>query len=182
MKKNIFLIFSLVFFSCHSIETEKNILTKDDTIEIIGASVNGKEFLKENLDIDTLYFLRNKLFNQSLLKAKSPFKLLSLPDNSQSKMANIGLSYPYDARQRLSIFKFENRGDTLNVQMYEHGSNLFYRTDLIENNGKWIIVKQRAYSGGRIEKFDFEKEQWYIDLKKKTKPHQPIFPPEPKDD
>ena len=97
-------------------------------------------------------------------------------------MANIGLSYPYDGRQRLSIFKFENRGDTLNVQMYEHGSNVFYNTDLIEANGDWTIVKQRAYSGGRVEKYEFEDEEWYKELKKKIKPHQPIFPPpDPKD-
>ncbi len=152
-------------------------LTRDDTTEIVSVSLNGKEFSKENLDVDALYFLRNNLFNQSFLKAKSRFKISSLPYNSQSRMANIGLSYPYDGRQRLSVFKFDYKNDTVKVGMYEHGGNLFYETGLGLKKGKWIILKQRAFSGGRIGKFEFENEEWYKDLKKKIKPHQPMFPP-----
>lgn len=182
MKKDIFLAFCVFsLFACQSADTQNITLMSNDTAEIISVSLNNKEFLKENLDIDTLYFLRNKLFNQSFLKAESRFKISSLPDNSQSRMANIGLSYPYDGRQRLSVFKFEHIDDTLNVQMYEQGSNLFYKTNLIKRNGNWLIVKQRTYSGGRLDKYEFEDEQWYLDLKKKIKPHKAMFPPpEPK--
>ncbi|HAO06215.1 MAG TPA: hypothetical protein DCQ50_04295 [Chryseobacterium sp.] len=37
-------------------------------------------------------------------------------------------------------------------------------------NGNWVILKQSAYSGGTVEKFEFEDEEWYKELKKKVKP------------
>lgn len=179
MKKNVLLVFySFLFFACQPVDTEKN-LTGDDTVKIINSILNGKEFLKENLNVDTLYFLRNKLFNENLFKAKDHFEIKSLEDNSRSRMANIGPSYPYDGRERLSVFKFDYKNDSVKVGMYEHGGNLFYETELGLKKGNWLILKQRVYSGGRIKKFEFENEAWYKELKKKVKPHQPMFPPPP---
>lgn len=179
MKSIVYISLLLTFLGC---KTNRNdVLTTQDTIKIMSVILNGRAFLKENSNVDTLFFLRNKLFNKSWLEAKSRFKIKSLEDNSQTRMTNIGPGFPSDRRQRLSISKFEYKNDTAEIVMYEHGGHLYYETELNLKKGNWIILKQQAFSGGRIEKFEFEDEEWYKDLKKKVKPHQPMFPPaEPK--
>ncbi len=46
-------------------------------------------------------------------------------------MTNLGPGFPYDSRERLSLFKFEYINDTIKVGIYEHGGHLFYETELI---------------------------------------------------
>ena len=170
MKKKIrFLLFcTALFFACQSTDIKENKLKSIDTMKIISSILNGREFLKENPNFDTVFFLRNKLFTGGLLKGESSFKIASLEDNSRTRMINIGPGFPYDGRERLSVVKFEYKDDTVKFNMYEHGGNLFYDTDLISEGKDWIILKQNVYNGGRLEKFEFEDEEWYKELKKKT--------------
>lgn len=175
--KTISLFFYVILFvACKSTDNEENKLKRDDTVKIISSILSGQEFLKENLNVDTLFFLKNKLFNESLLKTTSRFKVEPLEDNTRTRMTNIGPGFPYDRRQRLNLFKFDYKNDTVKIGMYEHGGHLFYETELVLKKGNWVILKQSASSGGRMEKFEFEDEEWYKELKKKIKPHKPVFP------
>ena len=167
-KTNLLILSTVLFFACRSTDRKENILKSDDTVEIISAVLNGREFLKENPHLDTVFFLRNKLFNASWLKIPSRFKISSLEDNSRTRMTNIGPGFPYDKRQRLSLFKFDYINDTAEVSIYEHGGHLFYNTKLNLKNGNWRILQQQASSGGKLDKFEFENEEWYKELKKKT--------------
>ncbi len=45
----------------------------------------------------------------------------------------------------------------------------------------WVVLKQSASSGVKVENFEFENEKWYKELKKEIKPPKSMFtPPEPK--
>lgn len=180
MKRIFQILLLLTFLGCKP--TDNRVLETQDTTKILNVILNGEEFLKENLNVDTLFFLRNKLYNKGYPTMANRFKIESLEDNSRSRMANLGPFDPYDGRERLSVFKFEYKNDTVKVGMYEHGSNLFYETELGIKKGNWVILNQSASSGGKREKFEFENEEWYKELKKKVKPRQSMFPPpEPKD-
>jgi len=177
MKKISLIFYIALFLACKASDSKENRLKPDDTVKIISAVLNGRVFLKENVKVDKIFFLRNKFFSESWLKSKSSFKLASLENTSRTRMTNVGPGFPSDSRQRLSLFKFEYKNDTAKVDIYEYGGHLFYETELGLKKENWIILKQGASSGGRMEKFEFEDEKWYLDLKKKIKPHLPMFPP-----
>lgn len=144
-------------------------LISGDTTKIIKAVLSGKEFLIENPDTDTLFFLRNKFFNKDWPTSTKKFKIEYLKDMPQTRMFNIGPGFPNDSRQRLSLIKFEFKNDTARVIILEHGSNLFYDAKLLHINDSWKLIMENAYAGGRLEKFEFENDRWYLDLKKKVK-------------
>ena len=57
--------------------------------------------------------------------------------------------------------------DTTRVLLLEHGGQVYYNFVLKLNGKKWEILKEEIDLGGRRESYGFEKEKWYLDLKKK---------------
>ncbi|KQR71783.1 hypothetical protein [Pedobacter sp. Leaf176] len=168
LKKGIILLINIAMFpACHSIDKNKNELKTSDTTKIMASVFNGTMFLKENPSIDTLFLLKNKFFNKSWPHRTARLKIEFIDDNSKTRMFNIGPGFPCDARQRLSILKFNYKKDTVNMVMLDHGSNLFYDTKLINRNKNWEVVKEEISVGGRVERFEFEDEDWYLLLKEK---------------
>jgi hypothetical protein len=181
MLRNTF--FLLIVLSCVSCrKSEDKFLSANDTTAIFNTILNDREFLKETIHIDTLFFLKTKFYNKSWTKQSTYFKLLFIKDIPQAKMLNFGPNSPYDGRTRISVLKFYLKKDTVSVLMLNHGPNIFYDYNLIRKNNIWLVTKRDIESGGRREYYGFEKDQWYLDLKKKIKPVKPMFPPpEPRD-
>jgi len=164
---NLFLFFSILLCACHSIDDKNRKLNCKDTTQIITAIVSAKRFLMENQETETLFFLKNNLYNNAWPDSTSRFKFVFIENNSRSRMFNIGPGFPYDGRQRLSLLKFTFRNDTCNTVIQENGSNLFYETKSIYKNKIWDVIEERVRVGGRVERFEFENEDWYKNWKQK---------------
>jgi len=165
--KPFLLLFPIVLFACHSIEDKSIKNNHLDIAQIVTKIVNGKLFLDENKQTDTLFFLKNGFYNNSWPHHTPKFKLVFIENNSRSRMFNIGPGFPHDARQRLSIVKFSHRNDTCTVAILENGSNLFYDAKLLYKNKEWRLIEEQVRVGGRAEKFEFENEKWYKNWKQK---------------
>ncbi|WP_316807542.1 hypothetical protein [Pedobacter agri] len=176
MKLELILILSyLVFTGCRFEHTRCTKLTPSDTTLIIYNILNGNKFLEENTETDTIFFLRNKFFNKSFPTHTKHFVVKSLEDNSRARMFNLGPGFPNDGRQRFTVFKFSYKNDTVKTGINEHGTNLFYETELVQHQKHWTITKQNISPGGKLEKFDYEHEQWYKELIKRLKPSKSDF-------
>lgn len=169
------LFFALL--SCKS--TKKTLLSGKDTATVFQSILESKIFVKENIcaGSDSLYMLKNKYFNNSWPQKSTYFNIFFIADKPQSKILNFGPNSPYDGRTRISILKFLQKEDTVSVLMLNHGPNVFFEYNLIRENNLWRIVNENYESGGRKSYYGFEKDQWYIDLKKKMKPTKRLFPP-----
>ncbi len=172
--------FSLLILFCVSCApNEDKVLTAIDSTAILKTILNDRAFLKETIHADTLFFLKTKFYNNSWPKKSTYFDLFFINDIPQAKILNFGPNAPFDKRTRISVFKFYQKKDTVFVLMLDHGLNVFYDYRLVRKNNVWVVAHESIETGGRRENYEFEKEQWYIDLKKKIKPHQPMFPPPP---
>jgi len=169
------IIFSL--FSCNL--SEKRSENSKDTSAIFQEIFNSKSFVRENICVasDSLYLLKTQYFNNSWPSKNKYFDIYFINDIPQSKILNFGPNDPYDGRKRLSVFKFTLRDDTASISMLDHGPNKFWEFILVKKNSYWSIVKEHFETGGKREYYGFEKDQWYLDLKKKIKPVKPMFPP-----
>lgn len=163
----IFLIFLL---SC-KYNLKQKALTGEDTTKIFQSVFDSKLFVKENghSNADSIYLLKNKYYNKAWPKKSKYFNILFLSDISRSKILNFGPNAPYDSRTRISILKMQQRKDSVSLLMLNHGPNIFYEYKLVKRGEVWKIIKEYAEVGGRRKFYEFEKEQWYLDLKKKIK-------------
>ena len=170
-----------IFFSCTTNENSK--INGSDTSKIFQQILNSKIFVKDNIArTDSLFFLRTKYYNRSWPTQTKYFKLILINSNSQSKMVNFGENWPYDGRRRIEVLKFNVKLDTARVLMLEYGGQVFYDFILKQSGNEWKIFKEELDIGGSREYYGFEKDKWYLDLKKKIKPVKPMFaPPETKD-
>lgn len=121
----------ILCFSCN-LSNDKKIkkLGANDTTRIVNSVFNGKEFLASNIAKDTIYILQTKYLNSAWPKKTKNFDFSFLPSNSRTRMFNIGPGFPYDGRERLSIFLFEYKNDTVKVGMYEHEDICFMKPNL----------------------------------------------------
>lgn len=175
-------ILFLSFLSCKY--TEKKTIEGKDTSAIFQEIFNSKSFIKKNICVasDSLYFLKTKYFNNSWPKKNKYFNVFFIEDIPQSKILNFGPNSPSDERTRISVLKFTLKKDTVSILMLDHGPNIFWQYNLVKNNNNWLVVKEHSETGGRRVYYGFEKDKWYLDLKKKIKSVKPMFPPpEPKD-
>ena len=172
----IYLFLTICLLSCRQADNKS--LSASDTTAIFNSILENKALLKETINVDTLYFLKTQFYNKSWPRKSKYFKIVFLEDSPRFRMINIGgINYPYDKRERISVYNFVKILDTVSVSFVENGSQLFYFFKLIEKNDRWNIVAVDNDIGGRRKSYDFEKEQWYIDLKKKVKHEEPMFPP-----
>lgn len=185
MRKLKFLYFLILVCFSACISSEENSLNGIDTAKIMHLIFENNLFVNENLkkNSDTLYILKSIYINDSWPKKTKHFNLKYIDSTSRATIVNFGPNSPYDGRSRLSVLKFYHNKDSVNVLILSHGDQIFFicSLKLIDRNN-WKILETRLDDVGRRAKYEFEDEQWYIDLKKKIKPHRPIFPPpEPKD-
>lgn len=180
MRKEKLLYFLLFIFFSSCSPTEKKSLDGIDTAKIFQLIFDNNLFVKENQrkNSDTLYFLKSKYVNNNWPMKSKHFNIAIIDSTSQAMIVNFGPSSPYDGRRRLSVLKFSRNKDLLNVLILRHGDQIYFDCTLKSIGGNnWNVLKVKVDDVGRKASYDFEKEQWYIDLKKKIKPHQPIFPP-----
>jgi hypothetical protein len=176
MFKYLSLLIILLCLSCK--DTEGTCLSSKDTTQILQAILNSKGFVKDAICYtDSLYFLKTKYFNNAWPAQSNYFRLIYINDVPQARIVNFGPNYPYDGRRRFSLFYFAIKKDTSTVKLLEHGGNLFFVYRLKAINDKWTVIEEDLSTGGRRTNYGFEKEQWYLDMKKKIKPVKPMFPP-----
>lgn len=175
--KNIYILLFFGLLSCKY--SEKRNLSGGDTAQILHSIIESKTFVKENVCYarDSIFLLKTKYFNDSWPKYSKYFRIVFIDDVPQSKILNFGPNSPYDGRIRVSVFKFYQRKDTVSVLMLSHGPNVFFTYNLIKKDNSWVVIKEDFTSGGRSNYYGFEKDKWYLDLKKKIKPTKPLFPP-----
>ncbi|WP_412465648.1 hypothetical protein [Pedobacter sp. KLB.chiD] len=168
--KIIIYIFFIFLLSCKYNRKQKA-LSGEDTTKIFQSVFDSKLFVRENRrsNADSIFLLKNKYYNKAWPGKSKYFNILFLSDISRSKMLNFGPGSPYDARIRISILKLEQRKDSVSLLMLNHGPNIFYEYQLVKKGEIWKIIKEYAAVGGRRELYEFENEQWYLDLKKKIK-------------
>ncbi|WP_145855988.1 hypothetical protein [Pedobacter suwonensis] len=63
----------------------------------------------------------------------------------------------------------QQRKDSVSLLMLNHGPDIFYEYQLVKRDEVWKIIKEYSEVGGRRKFYEFENEQWYLDLKKKLK-------------
>lgn len=147
-----------------------------DTISVINCFFESNFFRRQVGKAHDIYLVRNQFIGSDSVFRTKYHIVKYLPNNSRSKMPNLGPGYPYDDRERLS-FKLELVEDTAYVSMYNYGYNEFYGAILVKSNDIWHIVSGDVEAGGRIEYGDLLTEDWYLEMKKKVKPVKPLFPP-----
>lgn len=141
-KKEIILIIALLFTISSCFYNSSTKLESNDTTSILYEVFESKSLLKDNIERDTLYIIKSKLFNKNYPKKTKYFDLEYIEDTPTNRVFN----HPYkqkDKRLRLDITDFSYKKDTVFFSMVNCGVNKDYLFKLIKRNKKWEIVEEK---------------------------------------
>lgn len=137
-KTNLYLIMlSICLVSCKESNLKK--LSPKDSAEIVSNALNSKLFLKDNIETDTIHFLKNNYYNQSWPEKTQYFRLFYIEDTKDTHTINTP-SKPVDRRTRISPFEFKLEKNTVYLTLFDYGVQATYDFKLKKTDGVWKTV------------------------------------------